>query len=363
MHILFIVEHYYPYIGGAEELWKSLAEQLVLKNNNVTVLTTRFDKNLAQKETINGVDIVRLNVSNRFSFTFFSLPTAIRLSKLADIIHTSSYNAALPAWLAAKLTSKKCIITFHEVWGKLWFQLPDISILHRYVYYLFERMLLNLNFDKFVAVSDFTLLALRETGVKENLCTRIYNGLDYSKFKISLAEPPRENFVFCYYGRLGLSKGYQFLIPAISKIKKSHPSIKLKFIVPKQPAKALEKLKSEISDLKLNDNVIWLHDLEKSDLYKEVATSHAVIIPSLSEGFCYVAAETVALKVPIISSQRGALQEVVGGHFITIPTLTVEGLTEAMILAINKRWEQLPSKEFPLNDTIEQYENLYRELL
>jgi glycosyltransferase involved in cell wall biosynthesis len=46
MKILFVLEHYPPYIGGAETLFGLLADQLVKHGHKVRVITTRFRSNL-----------------------------------------------------------------------------------------------------------------------------------------------------------------------------------------------------------------------------------------------------------------------------------------------------------------------------
>ena len=131
MKILFVLEYYYPNIGGVEKLFKNLAENLADKGHDIMIITTRFNKNLAKEETLNKVKIKRLSLSNRFTFSFFSIFSILFYARKYDLIHTTSYNAALPAWITAKLLNKKCIITFHEVWGELWKELPylrDVKI-------------------------------------------------------------------------------------------------------------------------------------------------------------------------------------------------------------------------------------------
>jgi hypothetical protein len=63
MKVLYVLEHYYPYIGGAEKLFKKLAESNVKAGNEAIVITTRFKKNLKKCEIISGVKIIRLNIS------------------------------------------------------------------------------------------------------------------------------------------------------------------------------------------------------------------------------------------------------------------------------------------------------------
>ena len=148
MKVLFVLEYFYPYIGGSEKLFYQLTKSLVRLGHDVTVITTRFDKTLAKREDINGVRVVRLNLKNRFMFTFFSLPAIISEAKKADVIHTTTYNAALPAYIVARLTGKKVVVTFHEVWGNLWFRLPYLNELQRRIYFGYEQLMLRLNFDQ-----------------------------------------------------------------------------------------------------------------------------------------------------------------------------------------------------------------------
>ena len=60
MKILFICENYYPHRGGAEVLFKKLAEGYVQRGHQVTILTHRL-KNTPKKENVNGVVIRRVH--------------------------------------------------------------------------------------------------------------------------------------------------------------------------------------------------------------------------------------------------------------------------------------------------------------
>ena len=208
MKILFILELYYPNIGGIEKLFKTLAEKLVEEGNEVTVITTRFRRGLPAEENLNGVHIKRLKISSRFVFTFFGVFGMLREAFSADIIHTTSYNAAFPARLAGLIARKRVIITFHEAWGKLWFKMPFTDKISKTLFFIYEQFILHLGFYRFVAVSDYTANSLARMGVSKKRIIRIYNGLDYSKYDDTNYSPPKE-FTFTYFGRLGISKGFQ----------------------------------------------------------------------------------------------------------------------------------------------------------
>jgi|GEM_PF-3415537 len=69
MRILFVLEHYPPYIGGAETLFGLLAEQLVKKGHEVRVVTTQFRPDLPVREIRSGVSVRRINFVAVSDFT------------------------------------------------------------------------------------------------------------------------------------------------------------------------------------------------------------------------------------------------------------------------------------------------------
>lgn len=361
MKILFVLEHYFPYIGGVETLFQSLTESLVKEGHSVLVVTTRFDKSLAKAETINGVKIQRVSSFNRYFFSLFSLPSVIRAAKDVDLIHTTTYNAAFPAWLAAKIRGKKILISFHEVWDQLWFQLPFTSRLNKYAYYLYEQFIIQLPFDHYVAVSDFTKESLQKRKIAAEKITRIYNGIDYREFEDYQAEKP-VYFRMLFYGRLGISKGLDILIPALANFRKNHPSAKAIFILPKRPKAILYQIESLLREHELEEFVEIKHELERTELFQEIANSSCVVIPSYSEGFCFAAVESGALAVPVISSGKGALSETVSGEHIVMRRFTTNELWNALEMAHDQKWSITPQKKFNLSDTVARHLKLYDRL-
>lgn len=362
MKLLFILEYYYPNIGGVEKLFKSLCEGLVQNGHEVLVITSRFDNNLPLEETINGVKIRRLKLSNRFLFTFFSSFSIYKIAKPFDIIHTTSYNAALPAWITAKLLRKKSIITFHEVWGELWNRLPYLSFMEKKLFWLYEYFILKLKFDKYIAVSDFTKNKLIESGIDKERIEKIYNGINYQDYKVEKVNHPK-NFTFTYFGRLGASKGLNIILLAAKRFIEKYPSAKLKLIIPKIPKAFYTKIINEISDLGLKDHIKLMHNLSFTNLKTEIANSSCVLIPSYSEGFCFAAVEATALKTAIISSNLGALKETVSGKLIRMRTHDVKGLTNALEKAICNDFDMDEVRFFPLEKSIEEYLEFYNKTM
>jgi glycosyltransferase involved in cell wall biosynthesis len=361
MKILFVLELYYPNIGGIEKLFKTLAERLAMEGHQVTVITTRFRKDLPLKEIRNGVTIRRLRISSRFMFTFFGVFGILREARRSDIIHTTSFNAAFPARLAGWLTGRKVIITFHEAWGRLWFRLPFAGYLYKRLYFIYEWLILKLRFNRYVAVSDYTAESLVRLGVSRKRITRIYNGLDYGNYDSDRMQPP-DHFTFTYFGRLGISKGLDLLLQVAPSFLDAHPEAHLKLIFPRHPAGLYRRILGLLDKIPGNRYTL-LHHLDESTLKQELKKSSCVVIPSYSEGFCFAAAEASALGIPIVSSGKGALPEVVSGKHIVMNAQSVRGLREALEKAYHNDWTDIPVKTFPLDETLNDYLKLYQEYL
>jgi len=358
MKILFVLEHYFPYVGGAEYLFQLLTEELVKKGFSVQVVTTQYDSTLAKYEIREGVEIYRIPCFNRFAFTVLSIPKVMQLAKDCDIIHTTTYNAAFPAKLGGWWRKKPVFITFHEVWGDLWQSLPYLSRIKRILFSSYEKFLLSLDFARFIAVSNYTKDCLINAGIQERKIERIYNGLDYERFEAYRHESPQD-FVYTFVGRLGVSKGLDLLLPAAAKFQEIHPNARFKMIIPQQPKAFFIRIKDMIKDLGLESSVDLLHNLSKSDLLSEICNSSCLLITSYSEGFCFVAAETVAMEVPIISSQQGALKETVGGKMIALNDMSSEAILEALFQAIKGNWQEKERPNYSLQDSVSQYVKLY----
>ena len=364
MKILFFLEYYYPNIGGVETLFKNLIDNLAQENHKITIITARPYPDSPLKEKDGNITIIRIPVRSRYIFTFLGFFYLIRHISKGDFIHTTSYNAAIPAFFAGKLFSKKVIVTFHEVWDQLWFKLPDMGKVGQWGHYLFEQFLLKLPFDKFIGVSHSTSNNLVNAGVANERVTTIYNGIDYKDFKVKKLERTNpEEFIFTYFGRLGISKGLDLLIPAAQQVCSKYPQMRLQLIIPRVPKPFLDKIMTAINTSSLKDSTIIKHELSFKDLKQTLVQSDCVVIPSYSEGFCFAAAECIALGVPLISSDQTALKEVVSGQFIKMENFSEVALIKAMEAALAGDWETTPIKQFLLTDTIDQYKTLYDNLM
>ena len=361
MNILVVLESYYPNVGGVEQHFTLICEGFVRQGHAVTVLTTGV-KSHPVETSVNGVTITRLRTKSRYWFTLFSLPALLCMASNCDLILTTSYNAAFPTWICARWHRKKVIVVIHEVWGELWFQLPFLGWIRKATHYGFEQLLLGLSFDRFVVPSNATETRLIEHGVDPERIVRIYNGLAYHQFSVYRHIPPG-TFTYCYFGRLGISKGLDILLPAAACFAEQNPQSRLNLIIPARPIGQYKKIITLISQYGLEQHVHIQHNLPKEALYDSITSSHCVIFPSYSEGFCFAAVESIALGVPVIVSDRGALPEVVSRKHLVVTELTSDAFCDALTQAINEAWKSTELKVFSVEDTIRGYLELFDEVL
>jgi len=361
--ILFVLEYFYPNIGGVETLFKLLTERLAQQGHQVTVLTTKVSRDSPFKEVYDNLIIYRFPFYNRFIFTFLGIFPALYLSFKSDFIHTTTYNAGFPAFFAGLISRRKVVITFNEIWGDLWFELPYLSKPPKRIYFYYEKLLLKLPFYKYIAVSNFTKLSLQNSGISSKKIEQIYCGIDYTDFEPKTdAYKNNSKFTFCYFGRLGISKGLDLLLEATNELVSRNIKFKLNLIIPKKPRSFYNSIQEIISEYGIDNVIEQYHNLSFMELKDKIKGSDAVIVPSHSEGFGFSAVESVALGMPIVTSGKGSLSEVVSGKFIAMKEHSSKGLSDAMQQALDGHWDHSTIKKFELEDSVQKLVNLYESL-
>lgn len=371
MKILFVLENYLPNIGGLETIFKNLSEGLVKKGHDVSIVTHRI-KGTKKRENINGVKVYRVNVpsfGSRYWFTFLSVPTVIKLAKNADIIHTTTFNAAFPSWIASKILRKPSLITVHEVWVGKWKEFTDMNPLSAFAHDSLERMIYTLNFNAYVCVSESTKKNLiKVIGNKKNIF-RVYNGFDYDFFnpkkykKIDKRKLgiDKKDFVCLAYGRPGVSKGFDYLIKAVPKVRIKN--FKLLLILSKDTR--YKKIIGLINKLnsKYKDKIRVLKPVQRKQLNRIIRTADCVVVPSLTEGFGYAAVEACALGTPVVVSNTTSLPEVVFGKYVLVKPKSSEAIAIGINMVHDKSYIKTKKKLFTIQKNVNGYINIYKNLL
>jgi D-inositol-3-phosphate glycosyltransferase len=362
MKILFVLEYYFPHIGGVETLYKNLCEGLVKKGHKVKVCTMQIEGTKGH-EILNGVDITRVPFPNRYLFTFLSFYDVLNMAKDVDVIATTTYNGAPPAWVASRLLNKPCVITIHEVLGEKWGTMGMGKITTEF-HKMAEKFIVYLGFDKYVGVSQSTVNQIRKLGKDAAV---IYNGVDYEHFDPSKYTSIKEHggFTYLYFGRPGISKGIEDLILACDMISSLVPSAKLMLILSKDPPQERQKIVDMVKKWKLENNVIIKDSVPYAELPKYILGADCVVIPSLSEGFGLSCAEACAMGVPVVANNVDSLPEVISGKF-RLSTMDYYNrytpLAKNIIGVFNGKYTETPLKKFEWSTCVNKYEELFRSL-
>jgi len=372
MKILFVLENYIPHVGGVEILFKNLCEGLAKSGNDISVATHRL-KGTKKFEVINGVNVYRINcLQSRYLFTFLSIPTVLKLANKADLIQTTTFNAAFPAWLASKITGKKCVITIMEVWIGQWTKLTEMNWISAKIHDFLERRIYTLNFDKYIAISQSTKKQLIQIGKKQEKIEVIYPGVDYKHWDSQKHDGQKtrkklaleKNFVYLFTGRPGVSKGLEYLIRAVPLISKKIHNSKLLAIISKDKAykKRYTQILKLIKKLNVEDKIIIHDPVSYKELPAYVKAADCVVVPSLSEGFGYCAAEASAMNVPVITSDTTSLPEVVSRRYVLVKPKNPGSIAEGVEKVYNKKTNKTKLKKFKTEENVKKYLKIYDDL-
>lgn len=374
MKILLVYEYYAPHVGGGEIALQQLAEGLVVLGHQVNLVTSRLP-GTAVSETMRGVQVHRVKVPRwaaRYWFIVCSFKSTFALAKTADVIHTFTYTAVLPAWLAAWLRHKPTVLTVHEYWGELWQQFSGLNPVSAWLHRLFERALFVFKFDRTVAVSNFTRERLLTLGLSPDTTRVIHQGIDQSVFHPidqQLTERLRQDmqvapntFVYLFFGRPGLSKGVEYLLHAVPTITRQLPNSQLWLILGAEPADQYARCLQLIKQLGIQYQVQVIASVPRTDLPTYIAAAQAVVVPSLSEGFGFSVAESCATGTPLVATRAGSIPEVISGQFVLIEPGSVTAIAQGVLAISSDHMTHTPLKQFSWKTTVELHDRLYTEL-
>lgn len=372
LKVLLVLEFFWPQVGGVETLFLDLAAGLAALGHQVTVLTTRLP-GTPGAETHRGVQIRRLghpDRPSRYAFSLLAAPLAVQLARQADVIHTTTYTAALPAWIAGRVTGRPVVITVHELIGATWHALPGVSWPAAVAYRLLELTCVRLPFARAVAVSRATRNALRQAGVPDDRLGLVYNGVNLHGWaaepalvaRVRAEYAPHGAPLVTFYGRPGVTKGVEVLISAFALLLRVRPEARLLLILGQYPHERRALLET-LARRTLGGAVTVLDSVPRPSLPSYLVASDCVAVPSLTEGFGFSAAEAALLDVPVVASDAGSLPEVLSGRFLLVAPGDAPALAAGLLRALGGELPATPPRLFPAADMVSGYEHTYRRVL
>jgi UDP-N-acetylglucosamine:LPS N-acetylglucosamine transferase len=117
MKILLVSEFYTPHWTGIVKGFAAIAKYLRSHDNEITVLTTKYQDDLPAKEKVDGVTVIRTPYLFKLSRMYYSLSLLSILWRIIKDFETVVINSPnsniLFITLIAKLKGKK-VIVFHQ---------------------------------------------------------------------------------------------------------------------------------------------------------------------------------------------------------------------------------------------------------
>ena len=184
--------------------------------------------------------------------------------------------------------------------------------------------------DHVITVSeDSKIMNNRDFGVPLEKQSVVYNGIDRNIFKPVKVKKNKKDIIFVGNIEDG-KKGFIYLLKALTVMKSD-----VRLIVVDGGAPHRKVTNRVIDLLGIRDKIFFAGTATHDELVKFYSQSSAAIVPSVYEGFGFPAGEAMACGVPVISSDGGALPEVVGDAGIVVPARDYIALADAIDTLLN----------------------------
>ena len=153
------------------------------------------------------------------------------------------------------------------------------------------------------------------------------NGVDTELFKPLSSVTRNPNQIIATASADAPLKGLPVLLQALKKLVEAEPGRQLLLIARPKAGGDTEAL---IKQLGVVDHIRFVGDASHEEINRLYAESAVAVVPSLYEGFGLPAVEAMAAGIPLVSSDGGALAEVVADGGMVVPAGDSNALAEAL---------------------------------
>jgi glycosyltransferase involved in cell wall biosynthesis len=221
-----------------------------------------------------------------------------------------------------------------------------------------------------VTVSDCSRQDIaRDFGLQPAGISLVHNGIDTEVFKPmpGVARNPMRLMATCSAD--APLKGLRYLLRAYARLLKQYPELELLLVSKPQRGGKTEKL---VRRLGIADKVKFVNGITTQQMVRYYAEAAIAVVPSVYEGFGLPAGEAMACGVPVVSTDGGALPEVVGDAGVIVPVKNVDALVAAIDTLLRNpqaraelgaRGQQRIDESFCWHVCARQMTEYYREVL
>ncbi|MEE1101492.1 MAG: glycosyltransferase family 4 protein [Agathobacter sp.] len=320
---------YYPDVNGVQFVTQNLAEGLVRKGYEVTVVTEK-KANREKNERKNGVNIVRIDMHNYHMWHYGNRKeynrTILQLSNKADAIIFVNLQSVAADWAVDILDKIKCqkILYQHGIHSFEWEKIDMQSIKNMALkfirnirwkeFYLRNKKKFCM-FDKIIHLHGkdysyqfFEQICNGKNFVLENFAEDIFfeikNDIVDIKEKYAIANCKYMIYVSNYCTR----KNQELLLKVFNEL-----NVELNLImIGANENQYLEKLKKKVR----KEGVYLLTNVERKDIATILQNAMFFVMPSKWERYPIVLTECMAAGIPYISSDVGIVKHLPGGMVV-----------------------------------------------
>lgn len=309
MKILITTDTYLPAINGVVTSTYNLYRQLKNNNHDVKILTlspTGDEKILGDIYYLKSVGI-GVYPNARIKVPFYNKIINELISWKPDLIHSQTEFSTL---LVAKYIAKKLDIpqlhTYHTMYEEYLGYLFGGKLIKKSTVRLITRLLLN-TLNGVVVPTEKTKKILLSYGINRPIHI-IPTGIDLSRFYQPIMANERKELllrlgikntdrIIAYVGRIGEEKNISEILFLFHTVAQKNKNVKL-LIVGDGPY--LQKLKEQVFNRNLQENVIFTGMVKPEEVYKYYKISELFVTASTSEtqGLTYI--EALSSGCPVV---------------------------------------------------------------
>jgi glycosyltransferase involved in cell wall biosynthesis len=349
MHILISLMYYRPHYSGLTIYTERLAKALAARGHQVTVLTSRFSRELPANERLDGVTIFRPDVWLRVSKGVIMpsiYPWAWRLIRQADIVntHVPQPDAALLG-LFARLLRKPVVLTYHcdldLPSGFVNFFANQASHLANHISASLADVIVTNTFD-FAEHSPFLRRYLDKViEIPPPIELTPVSQVQVDEFQRKYGIRPGQR-VIGMAARLATEKGVEYLVEALPQVLTRFPEARVLFAGQHQGVLGEEAYAQKLAPhiQALGEHWTFLGVLPPEEWSAFFYTAEVTVLPSINstESFGMVQVEAMTCGTPVIASDLPGVRQPVRltGMGQVVEPQNAQALAQALIKVLGQ---------------------------
>lgn len=334
--VLFIVYELPPIGGGvATAAWNLLQEFSRFQDLEVDVVTSSLDNTWSERKLVSNITVYsvpigqkrhRLKVQSPKEMIFFTIASFF---KVAQLVLTKKYSVAhyfgYPGALVGMLFSWNLpyIVSLRGV------DVPGYNKKFGLYYSIYKPVTRVIWKCAKAVVANSSKLQQLALSSSSNLAVQVIpNGVDTQLFQPLEEKDKYKKFTVTAGGTvMGPKKNLDILIRAFASFHKDNPDTQLLLIGDGVLKPSLIEL---VASLDLTAAVEFKGALSKEEVAQVLPRCHVFCLPSENEGMSNAMLEAVAAGLPIVMTDVGGTDEVVGKNGIILAAATEVEITQAL---------------------------------